>query len=265
MTDELAAVETKFGSLSEYSLQLNRWFLKPIGAWPELSSSPRRERIISYIIVIICWCISLFTIIPGVLYIYYEEQDIYFKLKIFGPLSHWCGGSLNYISLLLRKDEIRHCIEHVQTDWKIITRIADRKIMLKNARIARSIAGYTAAFMHSGIFCTCVVLGAVKRTVTVGNETMKIYSLPCPPYKIPVDTNPMHDIILVTQFVSGFIASSSAIGAFSLAAVFSSHVLGQLNVMTTWIDEFVNQSVDRKRDTCTHISVIVEHHLRILR
>ncbi|XP_017759756.1 PREDICTED: odorant receptor 4-like [Eufriesea mexicana] len=264
MADELTEVKKKFGSLSEYSIQLNRWFLKPIGAWPESSSTTRHEKILSQISIIICWCISLFTIIPALLRLILEKEDLYLKLKAFGPLCHWIVGVFNYAALLLRKDEIRRCIEHIQADWEIITRITDQRIMLKNAKIGRSIAAFTAAFVHSGIVSTCIVLGALKHTIKVDNETINIYTLPCPPYKIQTDTNPTHGIILGSQFLSGFIASSSAVGAFSLATVFASHALGQLDVMAIWINEFVNQS-NQEKDTHTHeISVIVEHHLRIL-
>ncbi|OAD55462.1 hypothetical protein WN48_04719 [Eufriesea mexicana] len=264
MADELAEVTKKFGSLSEYSIQLNRWFLKPIGAWPESSSTTRHEKILSQISIIICWCISLFTIIPALLRLILEKEDLYLKLKAFGPLSHWIVGVFNYAALLLRKDEIRRCIEHIQADWEIITRITDQRIMLKNAKIGRSIAAFTAAFVHSGIVSTCIVLGALKHTTKVGNETISIYRLPCPPYKIQTDTNPTYGIILGSQFLSGFIVTSSALGAFSVATVVTSHALGQLNVVTNWINEFVNQS-DKERDSHTHkISVIVDHHLRIL-
>lgn len=267
MTDDPVTVERKFGSLSEYSIQVNRWILKPIGAWPSSNSTTNREKFMSWILNVICWCFSLFTIIPGVLNILLEKEDLYLKLKMFGPLSHWCVGGFNYAVLLLRQGDIHYCIKHIRTDWKTITRLEDQRVMLKNAKLGRYIACFCAAFMHGSVFCTCLVLGAFKRTIEVRNETILVYTLPCPAYKLPVQTNPGHDIILGTQFLSAFIATSSAAGAFSLATVFASHALGQLNIMVTWINEFVNQhSKDQNNNArANRIGIIVEHHLRALR
>ncbi|XP_068970787.1 odorant receptor 82a-like [Bombus flavifrons] len=266
MTDDPVTVERKFGSLSEYSIQVNRWILKPIGAWPSSNSTTNREKFMSWILNVVCWCFSLFTIIPGVLNILLEKEDLYLKLKMFGPLSHWCVGGFNYAVLLLRQGDIHYCIKHIKTDWKTITRLEDQRVMLKNAKLGRYIACFCTAFMHGSVFCTCLVLGAFKRTIEVRNETILVYTLPCPAYKLPVQTNPGHDIILGTQFLSAFIATSSAAGAFSLATVFASHALGQLNIMVTWINEFVNQHSKEQNNNApaNKIGVIVEHHLRAL-
>lgn len=114
MTNDINVAKQKFDNLSEYSIKLSRWYLKPLGAWPTSSSTTKMERIMSQILIVICWCIILFTVIPGILYIVFVKQDIYVKLKIFGPLSHWCIDGFNYAILLLRKNDILHCIEHYE-------------------------------------------------------------------------------------------------------------------------------------------------------
>lgn len=266
MSDDLVEIEKKFGSLNEYSIQFNRWILKPIGAWPTSLCTTRNEKIISKILIILCWSFSLFTLIPGLLHFLLEKEDIYLKLKTIGPLSHYCVGGFNYAILLLRENDILHCIEHIRVDWSIITKKQDQQVMLKYAKIGRYIAAFCTAFLQGGVLCTCLALGAFKTTIKNGNETIEIYSLLCPAYKFPVQTNPTHDIIFGTQLLSAFINSSSAAGAFSLAAVFASHALGQLNIMVAWINEFVNRPMELNNDAYVNkISIIVEHHLRVLR
>lgn len=268
MTNDINVAKQRSDNLSEYSIKLSRWYLKPLGAWPASSSTTKMERIISQILIVICWCIILFTVIPGILYILFVKQDIYVKLKIFGPLSHWCIDGFNYAILLLRKNDILHCIEHLRADWKLITRTQDQQVMLRNAKIGRYIAAFCAIFMQVIIFFTCFILGIFKRSIHIDNKTVELYNLPCPAYKIPFDTDPtIHDIMLGTQFLSAFVVSSSASASFTLATIFTCHVLGQLNIMMIWINEFVDR-LQRKENKDNHINkigVIVEHHLRILR
>ncbi|XP_017795939.1 PREDICTED: uncharacterized protein LOC108577311 [Habropoda laboriosa] len=268
MTNNCAInVTANFDSLSDYSLQLNRWFLKPIGAWPLASPTTKFERILSHLLIFLCYCFILSTVIPSIFHIILVDESLHLKLKLLGPLGHWFIGGINYTTLLLRSKEIRGCVEHMQTDWRIVTRPEDQQVMLKNAKIGRYVAIFCAAFMQCGVLCYCVITAFTMQTVQVGNETRTVHMLPCKAYKkiVAVDTSPTNEIVLASQFVSGFIVNSSAVGAFSLAAVFAAHAYGQLSVLMIWITEFVNHSRDQNKNVYfSEIGVVVEHHLRVL-
>ncbi|XP_076675726.1 odorant receptor 4-like [Andrena cerasifolii] len=267
MTSESPITQTTLGNLSAYSLQLNRWYLKPIGAWPPSLPTLKHERIVSIILIAVCYCSISFTVIPCMLHIMLENEDIRQKLRVLGPLSHWFVGGINYTTLLLRRKEIRLCVEHLEDDWKIITRVKDQRVMLKNAKFGRYVAGFCAAFMQGGVLSYCLVTALSTQIVQVGNETRTVHMLPCAFYKklLNVDNSRTNQIVLASQFLSGFIVNSSAVAAFSLAAVFAAHTCGQLNVLATWVTEYVNESGERgKSSSFNELGVIVEHHLRIL-
>ncbi|XP_017795937.1 PREDICTED: odorant receptor 4-like [Habropoda laboriosa] len=263
MTDDLES----FGSLSDYSLQINRWLLKPIGAWPLSASISRMERIIWFLLIVVCYCLILSTVIPSILHIVLEAENFHMKLQVLGPLGQWFVGMINYTWLLLHSKDIQGCVQHVQEDWCIVTRLEDQRIMLKNAKYGRYVAASCAIFMQTSIMCKCLVTAFTTQVIEDGNETRILRMLPCPVYKeiIPVDTNPTNEIFLATQFLSGFIVTATTVGAFGMTAVFAGHACGQLNVLMSWITEFVNQSRDENKNLYfTEIGVIVEHHLRVL-
>ncbi|XP_043803275.1 odorant receptor 82a-like [Apis laboriosa] len=265
MADDIIAIQKKFGSLNEYSIQVNRWLSKTIGLWPLPSSTSKFEKIMTRILILLCWIIALFVTILSLLHFILVKEDIITKLKMIGPISYCIGGGLNYAVLLFLNDDIRYCIDHIETDWNAITRTQDRQVMLKNAKIGRIISGCIAGFMQVDSICFCTILGVFKQTIKVGNESIKIYILPYPTYKIPVDTNPGHSIVLGLQFLTTCIMSTTVVIAFSLATVFAYHAIGQLTIMVTWIEEFVNRPQEENKNMrIDEISVIIEHHLRIL-
>ncbi|XP_016910423.1 odorant receptor 4-like [Apis cerana] len=264
MTDDISAIQKKFGSLNEYSIQLNKWFSKTIGVWPLPSSTSKFEKIMTKILIFFCWIIALFDTISGLLHFVFVKEDIITKLKTLAPISYILGGGLNYAVLLLRKDDIRYCIDHIESDWKAITRTDNRQVMFKNAKIGRIISGCVAGFLQFSTICFCTVLGVFKRTIKIGNESIEIYVLPSPTYKIPVDTNPGHDIVLGFQFLAAYITSATVVSAFSFATIFACHASGQLTIMITWIKEFINRSQKENKNRIDEISVIIEHHIRIL-
>ena len=266
MADDIATVQKEFENLNEYSIQFNKWFSKTIGVWPLPSSTSKLEKIMTRILILFCWITTLFVTISSLLHFTLVKEDIIIKLKSLAPISYILGGGLNYAVLLLRKNDIRYCIDRIEADWKVITRMADRQVMLKNAKIGRIISCCIVGFLQIGTFCFCTILGVFKRTIKIGNDSMEIYVLPFPTYKIPVDTNPGHAIILGLQYLTSFIMSATVVIAFSLATVFACHAIGQLTIMITWIEEFVNRPQEENKNMrVNEISVIIEHHLRILR
>ncbi|XP_011880191.1 PREDICTED: uncharacterized protein LOC105568824 isoform X2 [Vollenhovia emeryi] len=248
---------------NDYSLQLNRWFLRSIGAWPELKTNSMIQNIIINILRLTCHSLIAFTVIPSVLYIFFEEKDIRLKLKAIGPTSHLLMGGINYCSLLHHNERIRTSIEHMETDWRMATRKHDRELMLRNARVGRVIAGICALIMQGGVICYNIARGMSRITVIIGNETIETGRLPCPSFNKIVDTrlSPVYEVVLALQCLSTIVVNNITIGACGLAAVFAMHATGQLNVVMLRLEELVAE----KQDLQLKLANIVEHHLRALR
>ncbi|XP_020295558.1 odorant receptor 82a-like [Pseudomyrmex gracilis] len=259
-------VDTSYRNSSNYSLQLNRWFLKPVGAWPSSATTTIQEKVVSVILIVVCWSLLAFAIFPGILNILFEETNVQKKLRAVGPLLHWSTAAINYFALLLRSRDIRQCVQHMKTDWRTVTQLGDREVMLKYARIGRFVAGLCAIFMHSGVFSHSVLQAFTMPEIAyIGNETVQVYVLPCPTYSkfIDIRYNPASDIALTLQLLSSIVVNSVTVGASSLAAVFAMHACGQVNVLMRWLNQLVD---DRKQfdKVQRRLAVIVEHHLRIL-
>nr|XP_034170983.1 uncharacterized protein LOC117600096 [Osmia lignaria] len=267
-TSKPTVIQTDLDILSDYSLQLNRWLLKPIGAWPSSSITTKTERVVSVILIIICYSLILITVIPCLLHIILEDEDLRTKLIVLGPLSHWSLGGIGYTMLLMHNKEIKWCVEQIKSDWQAVTRPEVQEMMIKNAKYGRYVVAICATFFQVTILVFNVINGLTEQVVQVGNETRIVRVPPVAVYKklIPVDTSPTNDIVLVVQCISGIIVSSGFVSAFSLAAIFIAHAYGQLNILMMWISEFVDQS--REHDKCDHlndIGTIVNKHLSIMK
>lgn len=268
MTVDTVIIKTNHESNSSYSLQLNRWYLKPIGAWPATSSTTPLGKIIKRILNVICYSVMLFTLILSLLHLLLEEETFYVKTKILGFISHWFISGINYTVFILRSRFVRECVEQIEYDWGIMTRSQDQEVMLKNARFGRYVTIFCGVIYQSAVMFYAVLTSLSTQTIVVGNETKIIHMLPCAVYKklITVDHSPTYEIVLVIQMLSLFIVNLCVTGILSLAAVFTAHACGQLNVLMTWITEFVNEPDSQDETTpFKQIKVIVEHHTKILK
>ncbi|XP_077269675.1 odorant receptor 10-like [Temnothorax americanus] len=249
---------------NDYSLQFNRWFLRSIGAWPELKTNSMTRNILMNILRLTCHSLIAFTVVPSILYILFEEKDFRLKLKAIGPTSHLLMGGINYCSLLHQNDRIRTSVEHMETDWRMAKKGHDRKLMLRNARMGRAIAGVCALIMQGGVICYNIARGMSRIAVVIGNETIETGRLPCPSFNKFVDTrlSPVYEVVLALQCLSTIVVNNITIGACGLAAVFAMHASGQLNVVMLRLEELVTGEQDLLQ---LRLANIVEHHLRALR
>ncbi|XP_028046097.2 odorant receptor 2a isoform X2 [Monomorium pharaonis] len=250
---------------SDYSLQLARWFLTPIGAWPRMYTATRVERFSSHVHVLACWSVIAMITVSCVLYVSLEEKDIDIKLSVMGPLSHWIVSTINYCLLVTRGDDIRECVLHMETDWRHVRKIEDRQVMMRQARIGRFVAGFCAMFMQSGTFLFVIAKSLSTVTVIVGNETLSVHPMSCPFYKKLIDTrfSPANEIMMIVEWLSCFIVNSVTVGACSLDAIFAMHACGQLNMLFLSLNKLVDED---KRDECVgqKLAIVVQHHLRVL-
>ncbi|XP_050481106.1 odorant receptor 4-like [Bombus huntii] len=254
----------------EYSIQVNRWLMQPIGAWPKLTKTNRTQRLFAKLLNFICHSLIIFTIVPCILYIVYEAESSRTKMKIIGPVSHWLMGELNYCCLLSKTDDIIRCIKHVERDWQVVENASSREMMLKYAKVGRFIAFIAAFCMHSGVLAFNITKGFKKMMFLVGNDSYFMYPLPCPVYSNLLDArfSPANEIVFVLQILSGLIVTSVTVGACGLAAVLTMHASGQLNMVVARLDNLVDTKVEEKQEAQTvaqrKLGIIVEHHLRTL-
>ncbi|XP_036147235.1 uncharacterized protein LOC105835750 isoform X2 [Monomorium pharaonis] len=251
---------------SDYSLQLVRWFLIPIGAWPRMCTATKVERLSSYVHVFACMFLIAIIMVPGLLYVSLEEKDSETKLRVIGPLSHWIMNIINYCLLVAGSDDIRKCVLHMERDWRHVRKIEDRQVMMRQAKIGRFVTGFCAVFMQSGTFLVVIPKSLSPITVIVGNETLSMHPMTCPFYTELIDTrfSPANEIIMIIEWLSCFIVNCVEVGACSLDAIFATHAYGQLNMLFSWLNELIVDEDKRSECAQQRLAIIVEHHLRVL-
>lgn len=266
--DNPIALAPSYLADNEYSIQIIRWLLKTINLWPHPADASIIVKIRSDFLIFMCYCLMIIIMVPSGLSIFIESQDTFeAKLRSFGPLTFWLMAIINYSCLLLHVDDIRTCVEHVKTDWRSVRRSKDRQMMLKNAKIGRLIAGFCAVFMHSGVFSYNAIRGFSKDMIYMENSSVLVRALPYPFYSRILDAHysPAYESLFLLQCVSTFVVNSVTIAACGLAAVFVMHACGQLRILMSWLDNFVNGGNEWNICMRQRFAIIVEHHLRIVR
>ncbi|XP_039304871.1 uncharacterized protein LOC105195172 isoform X2 [Solenopsis invicta] len=251
----------------QLSIQLNRWLLKPIGVWPNLTDISRMERYAYGLINVICTSLIGFLFIPSAIYMALEMDNMYYILKLSGPLSFCLMAVVKYSSLIIRENDIRHGIKHIESDWISTQHYGDRIIMIRNAKFGRRLVSICAFFMYGGAVFYYLALPFSKGKITDHDGNLTYRPLVYPVARVIVDArySPISEIFFWLQCLSGFIAHSITTGACSLAAVFAMHAYGRLEVLIQWIEHLVDGREDFCDNVDERLTMIVQQHVRILR
>ncbi|XP_044006040.1 uncharacterized protein LOC122851055 [Aphidius gifuensis] len=223
---------------SEYSTEMCRWILKPLGVWPSNS------KLFFSLLTIMYYFLIIFSLIPMTLYAIFGENDINLRLKCIGPINFCLVGLCKYTILLLKKKEISDCIDHINYDWnQAVNNKKDRKVMITKAKLGRLIIIICTIFMASGIiFYQIIIPLTAPRIITPDNKTIRPFGYPVYQPLIPSKYQSINHLIIdVVQLMGGITAGTIAIGTFSISAVFALHSCGQYDIVNLRILNFVDE------------------------
>ncbi|GAB1864866.1 Odorant receptor [Camponotus japonicus] len=251
-----------------YSIQLNRWFLKPVGAWPLTLCETTMEKISCVILSMISCFLICFLLVPCTLGTILVDSDLDMKIRMIGPISFFLMAVVKQYILIARSERITECIRHIRADWDRITlnREKDRQIMLDNAKFGRWLSFVSAAFMYSGgFFYTTLMPLCAKRTEIIDNETVRLLSFPIYRGLLDPRTSPSFEIAQFTQTLAGYAIYTLTIGVCSLAAVFVMHACGQFRILMLKLENLADGKERKSGKTPEErLSDIIQYHIRIL-
>ncbi|XP_018343952.1 PREDICTED: odorant receptor 82a-like [Trachymyrmex septentrionalis] len=260
-----ASEDNRSKKYNDYSLQFSRWFLKSIGAWPQISAPSLRCKIMILLQIFICSSIIAVTTVPCFFYVLFEAENMKKKLSSLGPFINRFMSTMHYWVLLKRSNDIHKLIQHMEKDWSLVQKI-DHEVMLQHAKFGRFVTVICGIMMQGA----CLLFGLLQSIKTVniviGNETFTSHPQTCPIYSKIIDTRftPLNEIALVLQNLVILVISFCTAGGCSLAAVFAIHACGQLNVLYVWLHKLVENQTEKNDKAEQKLAAIVEHHLRIL-
>ncbi|XP_047365578.1 uncharacterized protein LOC124955335 isoform X2 [Vespa velutina] len=214
----------------------NRWILEPLGIWPlkrYCAEVSWKDNFLRKGKNVIFYFLMIFVFVSCVPYVIFEVESIYDKLKLTGPLSFCAMAILKYIFLTIREEEIRYCVESIEMDWKRITHFEDERIMINKVYFGRRLVTICIIFTYAS-------------------------------FLMDIRYSPANEIIIFIQCLYGFAAHSIAAGTCSLAAIFTMHACGQLQVLMNWLEHLL----DGREGMCSNVdermASIIQQHVRTL-
>ena len=106
---------------------------------------------------------------------------------------------------------------------------------------------------------------AMGSQINEHNQTIKMLIYPAyGGYNI--QKSPIYEIIYGVQFMCGYVVDTITSGACGLAALFVTHACGQIDIITSRLDDIVaGQFYSKNLNPDIRLMGIIKHHIRILK
>ncbi|XP_053999464.1 odorant receptor 4-like [Hylaeus anthracinus] len=239
-----------------------RWIMNSLGMWPAVQKGA--GRFLPTVMKVLCNLVLLFAIIPFFFHVVYELKDAAIRLQFVGLLGFCILSFFKYWALAVRRPRLESCIEHIQTNWKQVELGEDRKLMMAYGKIGRNLTIICLVFMYTGgsIFHT-ITQYAIGTFIDEHNRTIKPLVYPIYSALYDAQRSPVYQLVYIVHCMCGYVIYSVTAGACGLAALFVTHICGQIDIVISRL----NNLVDRKQNSNPNgrLIEIVEHHLRTLR
>lgn len=247
-----------------YIMQPTRSILFALGAWPSISEE-RSIFLKTHSLLMICISYALFScdIIPGVLY-WLMEKTTLIRLQTIPLLLYDFMSASQYGIFIVRYDQLRRCLKHVEEDWENVFSADARDIMMKSARLGKRLVMICGIFMYCSAFTFRTVLPLAQgKIVTDQNVTLRRFACPGYFFSLDVQVSPVYETLFFIQCLTGFLTVSIVTGACGLTAIFVVHACGQLKILIGLMRDLVQKQWQEESEVDKKLAVIIEHQVRI--
>jgi len=192
------------------------------------------------------------------------EETTHVRLQTIPLLLFDLMSASQYSIFILRYDQLRRCLKHVEEDWENVLSADARNIMQKSARTGKRLIMICGLFMYSGAFTFRTILPlSLGKIVTDQNVTMRRFACPGYFFSLDVQVSPVYETIFVIQCLTGFIVVSVVTSACGLTAIFVVHACGQLKILIGLMRRLVQKQGQEEREVNKKLAEIVEHQTRV--
>ncbi|XP_063995661.1 uncharacterized protein LOC135173017 [Diachasmimorpha longicaudata] len=250
-----------------HELQYTHWLLTVLGIWPLISNNMTRlAKVSSLVLIAINIFAVAFVLIPLVMFMATRVKTLRGRFTFTGPVSFRISNFLKLVMMAHRADSIKECIDQIKNDWVEVVIKNEQEAMLKSVELGRKLTMICAAFMFSsGTFFHVGMPLLRPRKVNAFNVTIRPHLYPG--YDVFVDSQatPAYEIIFAAHCFCAASGYTIVTAACNLAAVFVSHISGQVEVIRLKLERLHGSGDNKGIDFNEQIASIVRSHVKILR
>nr|UEN71193.1 olfactory receptor 10 [Gregopimpla kuwanae] len=249
----------------DFVVKIARTLLTPIGIYPLYGNENQTARILARLQTIIVFCLMCFLLTPHFIYTFFDAEDLRPLMKVIAAQIFSLLAIIKFWTMIINKEDLRSCLEDLESHWRDVTCEEDRSVMTESARIGRFCTIAYLGLSYGGALPYHIVLPLVAERIVKEDNSTQI-PLPYPSdyvFFVPEDS-PGYEMLFVSQILISSIILSTNCGVYSLIAVYVMHACCLFQVVQRQLETMFKDSGSLDELT-KRLAVIIENHTIALR
>lgn len=244
-----------------YVVRVAETLLTPLGIWPRYGSSGLLSKIQVALHIVVVFSFMLFLLLPHLFYTFVDAEDLKKLMKIIAAQIFSSLGVIKFWTMIIKKGEIRKCLEEIEENFKNVETNQDREVMVKNAKIGRMFTIAYLGLSYGGALPYHIIMPLMEeRIVREDNSTQ----IPLPYLTdyvfFQVETSPFYYEIFVLQiFISSLILSTNC-GVYSMLAAVIMHSVCLFEIVCKRLE-----NLSKELNIVAELRVIIKMHHRAIK
>ncbi|CAL7936641.1 unnamed protein product [Xylocopa violacea] len=248
------------------SLKYCRMFLKIIGIWPSINGRANKiENFTSILLIAVCVINMSLVVIPAG-YNFFYVTDVHLRILLLGPVCYFVASTIKYCCLILKASAIKHCIEQIEKDWKLLENEEYRGIMVDNVIIAHKLTVVFSGQMYFLAMTHSIASPFWSDPYQLSdNSTIRPLIYPGLNLFIDISNTLKYELVHTMHCVYAFISVSIESVFAALVVSFVAHACGMFQIRMTQLGYLVDETKGKDKKNENLLAVIVYGHVEALR
>lgn len=254
---------------TKYVVRVAETLLTPIGIWPRYGVNSPISNFLNYIWVCFVFCLMMFMLAPHFIWTFFKAQDLRKLIKIISAIVFGFQAVLKFWTLILNKQDILHCLEVIESDYKAVKCEEDRQIMIKNAKIGRLFTMAYLGLMYCGALPYHIIMPFLAdRVLKSDNTTMLPLPYPSEYGFFIVENSPLYEIVFVTEMLASTIILMINTGVYGLIICIVIHSCCLFEITSRQVEFLLRNKVARKdgmdSEFTKNLAKIIDFHVHAI-
>lgn len=252
-----------YRSDAEYVVKVSKILLTPVGVWPLYKTDSTFDKMKYVLQTSFMFSLMCFLLVPHIIYTFFDAEDLTRYMKVIAAQVFSLLGIVKFWTMIINRDDIKHCLQQMEIQYRDVESEEDRSVMVKHAKIGRQFTIMYLGLLYGGALPYHIIMPLVADKIVNEDNTTQ---LPLPYLSdyvfFVVENSPFYEVLFVTQIVFSTIILSTNCGVYSLIATCVMHACCLFEISRRHMETFL---IGETNDLHKRFGQIIMHHMRALR
>ncbi|EFN67361.1 hypothetical protein EAG_04823, partial [Camponotus floridanus] len=130
--------------------KVSKILLTPVGVWPLYKTDSTFDKMKYVLQTSFMFSLMCFLLVPHIIYTFFDAKDLTRYMKVIAAQVFSLLGIVKFWTMIINRDDIKHCLQQMEIQYRDVESEEDRSVMVKHAKIGRQFTIMYLGLLYGG-------------------------------------------------------------------------------------------------------------------